>query len=69
MKAQAEKAKNVVVIGASFIGLESASCIKDFLKEKSPNTNITVCDVASVPYERVLGTVKILPPPWIYFKI
>lgn len=43
----------MVVIGASFIGLETASSIKDFLKDK---IEITVVDNNKVPYERVLGT-------------
>jgi hypothetical protein len=46
------KSKNIVVIGASFIGMETASAIKNELKDK---VSITICDGASAPYERVLG--------------
>lgn len=44
--------KNIVVIGASFIGMETASAIKKELKE---NVNITVVDIFKAPFERVLG--------------
>jgi apoptosis-inducing factor 3 len=47
------KSKKLVVIGASFIGLETAASIKDFLKDK---IDVTVVDVNSVPYANVLGT-------------
>lgn len=52
LKASVENSKKLVVIGASFIGLETAASIKDFLKDK---IDVTVVDSASVPYERVLG--------------
>jgi len=45
-------AKKLVIIGASFVGLETASSVKDFLKDK---IEVTVIDTAKVPYERVLG--------------
>ena len=48
-------AKKLVVIGASFIGLESAASIKGELKDK---LDVVVCESAKTPYERVLGTVK-----------
>lgn len=41
------------MIGASFIGLETAASVKDFLKDK---IDVTVVDSSKVPYERVLGT-------------
>ena len=53
LKTSVENSKKLVVIGASFIGLETAASIKDFLKDK---IDVTVVDSASVPYERVLGT-------------
>jgi len=40
------------VIGASFIGMETAASLKGSLKDK---IDITVCDLAKIPYERVLG--------------
>lgn len=52
IKASCNASKNLVVIGASFIGLETAASIKDALKE---NINVTVVDTSAVPYERVLG--------------
>ena len=44
---------NVVIIGASFIGMETASALKKELKDK---INITVVDIFKTPFERVLGT-------------
>ena len=41
--------KNVVMIGASFIGMELASALVD--KSKS----VTVCDIFAVPFEPILG--------------
>mmetsp|Transcript_34973 Transcript_34973/g.31521 ORF Transcript_34973/g.31521 Transcript_34973/m.31521 type:complete len:472 (+) Transcript_34973:471-1886(+) len=52
IKAATQNAKNVVLIGASFISMECASNIKDHLKE---NVNVHVVDMASAPFERVLG--------------
>jgi apoptosis-inducing factor 3 len=52
IKNSCTNSKKLVIIGASFIGLETASSVKDFLKDK---IDVTVVDVASVPYERVLG--------------
>lgn len=43
----------MVVIGAYFIGLETAGIVKDFLKEK---TEIIVVDNDKFQYESVLGT-------------
>lgn len=43
LKASVEKSKKLVVIGASFIGLETAASIKDFLKDK---IDVTVVDSA-----------------------
>ena len=45
-------AKNVVVIGASFIGVESAGSIKGHLKDE---VNVTVVDGSKEAYERALG--------------
>lgn len=44
--------QNIVIIGASFIGMETASAIKKELKDK---VNITVVDIFKAPFERVLG--------------
>ncbi len=52
LRNNAKDAKNIVIIGASFIGLETGASLKDFLKDK---VDITVCDFSKVPYERVLG--------------
>jgi len=52
LKTSLQGAKKLVIIGASFIGLETASSVKDFLKDK---IDVTVVDVTKVPYERVLG--------------
>ena len=47
------KVNNIVIIGASFIGMETASALKKELKDK---INITVVDFFKTPFERVLGT-------------
>jgi len=52
IKKGVEHAKNIVVVGASFIGMETASALKKELKDK---VNVTVVDVMEVPFERVLG--------------
>ena len=54
MRETAKKSKKIVVIGASFIGLETASSLKTALKDQ---TDIVICDINSVPYEKILGTV------------
>ena len=41
--------KNVVVCGASFIGMEVASCLVSKAKK------LSVCEFFSVPFERILG--------------
>jgi len=46
------KINNVVIIGASFIGMEIASTLKKDFKDK---INITVVDIFKQPFERVLG--------------
>jgi len=51
LREAAKNNKKVVIAGASFIGLESASSIKSVVKD----LDITVCDIAKTPYERVLG--------------
>lgn len=43
----AREAKNIVIIGSSFIGLESASSIKQELKD---GVNITVVDSSKVAF-------------------
>ncbi|EAS02251.1 pyridine nucleotide-disulfide oxidoreductase (macronuclear) [Tetrahymena thermophila SB210] len=53
LKNNFQSSKKVVVIGASFIGLETAASVKDFLKDK---VDITVVDQSKVPYQRVLGS-------------
>lgn len=52
IKNNAKAAKKIVVIGASFIGLETASSIKKELKDK---VEIVVVDAAKAPFQRVLG--------------
>lgn len=46
-----KNAKNIVIVGSSFIGLESASNLKKANKE----ANVTVVDMIEVPFEKVLG--------------
>ena len=48
---KAYHAKNIVIVGASFIGMELAAT----LREKYKNCNITVIDNNSCPFEKVLG--------------
>jgi NADPH-dependent 2,4-dienoyl-CoA reductase/sulfur reductase-like enzyme len=52
LKEPTKNAKNIVVIGASFIGLETAGTIKNELKDK---VNITVVDSNKVAFEKSLG--------------
>lgn len=51
IKAKAKDAKNIVIVGASFIGLESASN----LKKAYNNANITIIDNNEFPFEKLLG--------------
>jgi NADPH-dependent 2,4-dienoyl-CoA reductase/sulfur reductase-like enzyme len=51
IKATASGAKNIVIIGASFIGMEMASN----LKKLYPSANITVVDRNSSPFHKILG--------------
>ncbi|EGR30814.1 hypothetical protein IMG5_122850 [Ichthyophthirius multifiliis] len=51
-KPKIQQKKNILIVGASFNGMESASSIKEFLKE---NANITIIDINQQPYERLLG--------------
>jgi len=46
-----KNAKNIVIVGASFIGMESASC----LKRSYPNARVTVVDRAPSPFFASLG--------------
>ena len=48
----AKDAKNILIVGGSFIGLETASALKGSLKEKA---NVTVVDIAKIPFEKSLG--------------
>lgn len=48
----ARNVKNIVIVGASFIGLETASAIKSELKDA---VNITVIGSSAVPFENILG--------------
>lgn len=50
----AQGAKNVVIIGGSFIGMETAANFKGEFKD---NVNITVVEVNEVPFARALGRV------------
>lgn len=52
IKKSSTNAKNVVIIGSSFIGTEAASSYKNEFKDK---VNVTVVDGLSAPFERVLG--------------
>lgn len=52
LREKAKDSSKLVVIGASFIGLEAAASLKDALKDK---LDVVVCDATEVPYERVLG--------------
>ena len=47
-----EGVKNVTIVGAGFIGIETASAIKAALKEK---VNVTVLEQANAPLAHVLG--------------
>ncbi|CAD8063567.1 unnamed protein product [Paramecium sonneborni] len=53
IREKAKSAQNIVIVGASFIGMEIASAIKKELKDQ---VNVTVVDNTSVPFEKVLGT-------------
>ena len=46
------KVEDIVIVGASFIGMETASTLKKDLKDK---VRITVVDIFKQPFERVLG--------------
>jgi NAD(P)H-nitrite reductase large subunit len=47
----ASKAKNIVIMGANFIGMEMACN----LKKSNPHVNITVIGMYSSPFEKILG--------------
>ena len=51
IKAAIPDAQRVVVVGASFIGMETASSIK----MKFPDKQVTVVDMSDVPFKHVLG--------------
>jgi NADPH-dependent 2,4-dienoyl-CoA reductase/sulfur reductase-like enzyme len=51
IKKAALSAKNIVIIGANFIGMEMASNIKKL----HPNANVTVVESKTTPFEKVLG--------------
>jgi NADPH-dependent 2,4-dienoyl-CoA reductase/sulfur reductase-like enzyme len=52
LREKAKDSSKLVVIGASFIGLEAAASLKSVLKDK---LDVVVCDNTLVPYERVMG--------------
>lgn len=45
-------AKNVVIVGGSFIGMETAANFKNEFKD---NINVTVVDMTKTPFEKALG--------------
>lgn len=51
IRSNSNQVKNIVIIGSSFIGMESASN----LKKANKNANVTVVDLIEYPFERVLG--------------
>ena len=51
IKKKAEHSKNIIIVGASFIGMESASN----LKKAHPNANIIIIDQNEFPFEKILG--------------
>ena len=51
IKNTAKNAENIVIVGASFIGIECASNLKKTFK----NANITVIDAKDFPFELSLG--------------
>lgn len=50
-KAAVSRAKDVVVFGASFVGLEAATAIK----RANPDVNVTVMDIDDEPFVKVFG--------------
>ncbi|HLY26206.1 MAG TPA: FAD-dependent oxidoreductase [Aggregatilineales bacterium] len=50
MSALKEKGKRVVVVGASFIGMEVAASLAE-----GQNANVTVVGIEKVPFDRILG--------------
>jgi len=52
IKEAAKKAKKIVIVGASFIGMEVAANIKKELKDE---VEVTVVDQIKTPFSRVLG--------------
>lgn len=52
IRTAAKDAKNIVIIGGSFIGMETASNFKSELKD---NANITVVEASPLPFTRALG--------------
>ncbi len=51
IKKAAENAKDIVIVGANFIGLEMASNIKKL----NPKANVTVIERNETPFQKVLG--------------
>jgi NADPH-dependent 2,4-dienoyl-CoA reductase/sulfur reductase-like enzyme/nitrite reductase/ring-hydroxylating ferredoxin subunit len=51
ISAACKTAKNIVIIGGSFIGMESAST----LKKTFPSTNITIVEINPTPFFKILG--------------
>ena len=52
LKEPTKNAKNIVIIGSSFIRLEAAATIKNEFKD---NVNITVVGNINIPFEKSLG--------------
>jgi NAD(P)H-nitrite reductase large subunit len=52
LQEETKKAKNIVIVGSSFIGLEAASALKKELKE---GANVTVVSAERVPFELLFG--------------
>ncbi|HVU15094.1 MAG TPA: FAD-dependent oxidoreductase, partial [Phototrophicaceae bacterium] len=50
--AQAKESQRVVIIGASFIGMEAAASLG---KNKNLKLNVTVVDLVDLPFQKVLG--------------
>lgn len=48
---KAKLSKNIVVVGAGFLGMELAATLKD----NFPYCNITIIDRNNCPFEKVLG--------------
>jgi len=52
IKQSSEKASKIVIVGASFNGMEMSS----FLKKLNPKAEIILIDSQSAPFEKAFGT-------------